>query len=401
MKAPFLITIIMIFAFFTKYDIIFKVNKGGIIMIYFDYSATTPVDNKVLNAFCEATTSFIGNANSLHTLGVKCKNQILQDSSEILKDLGLNKDDYEIIYTSGASEANNLAIKGYVERFTTDKHIITTSFEHPSVTAPIGYLQNKGYQIDFVKINKKGLVDLTNLENLITDKTILVSIVSVNSEIGIKQPITEIAQLLKKYPQIIFHCDVTQSIGKVKEDCTKIDMMSFSAHKFYGVKGIGALIKKKEIKLIPQILGGTSTSKYRSGTPFHPLVHSMAYALQLASESFHERYQKTKEMNEYLMKELSTISQVRINSNEYAIPHIVNFSILGKDSIEIVEYLSRKEIYISNHTACSSKQPMSLAVYNLTGDKELALSSVRVSLSYLTTSTEIDALIHAIKEMVD
>ena len=370
-------------------------------MIYFDYSATTPVDNKVLNAFCEASKSFIGNANSLHTLGVKCRNQLSQDSKEILKNLNLDENEYEIIYTSGASEANNLAIKGYVERFTTDKRIITTSFEHPSVTAPIGYLQNKGYQIDFVSTNKKGLVDLTSLEKLITDKTILVSIVSVNSEIGIKQPITEIAQLLKKYPQIIFHCDVTQSMGKVEENWGKIDMMSFSAHKFYGVKGVGALIKKKEIKLIPQIHGGTSTSKYRSGTPFHPLVHSMAYALKLATENFLERYQKTKEMNEYLINELSKISEIRINSNEYAIPHIVNFSILGKDSIEIVEYLSQKEIYISNHTACSSKQTMSLAVYHLTGDKELALSSVRVSLAHLTTSTEIDALINAIKEMVN
>jgi len=370
-------------------------------MIYFDYSATTPVDNKVLNAFCEASKSFIGNANSLHTLGVKCRNQLSQDSKEILKNLNLDENEYEIIYTSGASEANNLAIKGYVERFTTDKRIITTSFEHPSVTAPIGYLQNKGYQIDFVSTNKKGLVDLTSLEKLITDKTILVSIVSVNSEIGIKQPITEIAQLLKKYPQIIFHCDVTQSMGKVEENWGKIDMMSFSAHKFYGVKGVGALIKKKEIKLIPQIHGGTSTSKYRSGTPFHPLVHSMAYALKLATENFIERYQKTKEMNEYLINELSKISEIRINSNEYAIPHIVNFSILGKDSVEIVEYLSQKEIYISNHTACSSKQTMSLAVYHLTGDKELALSSVRVSLAHLTTSTEIDALINAIKEMVN
>ncbi|MDY0209295.1 MAG: cysteine desulfurase family protein [Bacilli bacterium] len=370
-------------------------------MIYLDYSATTPVDNDVLNAFCEASRSLVGNANSLHELGIKCQSRILQDSKDILKNLGLDDKQYEIIYTSGASEANNLAIKGYLERFGTDKHIITTNFEHPSVTAPVGYLQNKGYQIDFVKTNKKGLVDLVDLEKLITDKTILVSIVSVNSEIGIKQPISEIAMLLKKYPQIVFHSDITQSIGKAHEVCTNIDMMSFSAHKFYGVKGVGALIKKKEIKLIPQIHGGTSTSKYRSGTPFHPLVSSMAYALQLATESFNARYQKTKVTHDYFVKELSRIPQVRINSNEYAIPHIVNLSIIGKNSIEIVEYMSKKGIYISNHTACSSKQQMSLAVYNLTEDKGLALSSVRVSLSHLTTFADIDALINAIKEMVN
>jgi cysteine desulfurase len=391
----------MIFAFHNKYGIIFAVNKGGIIMIYLDYSATTPVDNDVLNAFCEASRSLVGNANSLHELGIKCQSRILQDSKDILKNLGLDDKQYEIIYTSGASEANNLAIKGYLERFSSDKHIITTNFEHPSVTAPIGYLQNKGYQIDFVKTNKKGLVDLVDLEKLITDKTILVSIVSVNSEIGIKQPISEIAMLLKKYPQIVFHSDITQSIGKAQEVCANIDMMSFSAHKFYGVKGVGALIKKKEIKLIPQIHGGTSTSKYRSGTPFHPLIYSMAYALQLATVNFDNRYQKTKTTNDYLVKELSRIPQVRINSNEYAIPHIVNFSIIGKNSIEIVEYMSKKGIYISNHTACSSKQQMSLAVYNLTEDKGLALSSVRVSLSHLTTFADIDALINAIKEMVN
>ena len=370
-------------------------------MIYLDYSATTPVDKDVLNAFCKASKDFVGNANSLHILGEKCKNQITQDSEEILNNLGLDKEKYEIIYTSGASEANNLAIKGYIEMFAPDSHIITTNFEHPSVTAPLGYLQNKGYHIDFVKTNKHGVVDLADLERLITDKTRLVSIVSVNSEIGIKQPIQEIALLLKKYPQIVFHCDITQSIGKVKEDCTDIDMMSFSAHKFYGVKGVGALIKKKQIKLIPQIHGGTSTSKYRSGTPFHPLVHSMAYAMKLATENFNIRYQKTEMINHYLVKELLKITQVKINGNEQAIPHIVNLSIIGKDSIEIVQYMSKKGIYLSNHTACSSKQPMSLAVYNLTNDKELALSSIRVSLSYLTKLSEIDSFIHAIKEMVN
>lgn len=369
-------------------------------MVYLDYSATTPVDEGVLTAFCNASQLFIGNANSLHKLGIKCQNQILKDSSSILKDLGLNEEQYEIIYTSGASEANNLAIKGLLERFSPGKHIITTSFEHPSVTAPAGYLQNKGYIIDFVKTNKSGVVDLKDLEKLITDQTVLVAIVSVNSEIGIKQPIVEIARLLKKYPHVIFLSDVTQSVGKVYEDYANLDMMSFSAHKFYGVKGIGALVKKKEIKLVPQIHGGTSTSKYRSGTPFHPLAHSMAYALALATKDFTERYQKTSNIKDHLVKKLENIPLVKINSNEFCIPHIVNLSILGKNSIEIVEFMSKKDIYISNHTACSSKQQMSLAVYNLTQNEDLALSSVRISLSYLTTIEDIDFLVEAIKELI-
>ena len=369
-------------------------------MIYLDYSATTPVDQDVLDVFCECTKKNIGNANSLHLLGNKCDEQINEDSKSILKDLGLN-DDYKVIYTSGASEANNLAIKGLLEASPQGKHIITTEFEHPSVIAPLGYLQKKGYFIDFVKTDKNGVVDLVDLEKLITKDTVLVTIVSVNSEIGIKQPINKISKIVREYPHVLFHTDITQSIGKIIEDLSDIDMMSFSCHKFYGIKGVGALIKKKNIKLTPQIHGGTSTTKYRSGTPFHPLIHSMAYALSKAVHDYSNRIIQVEKVHSYLCEQLANIPTIKVNSNIYAIPHIVNISVLGKNSIEIVKYLSEKEIYISNHTACSSKQQMSLAVYNLTKNKELALSSVRISLSHLTTISEIDFLVKSLKELVD
>lgn len=362
-------------------------------MIYLDYSATTPIDKEVLKSFCDAS-EYIGNPNSLHKLGIEAHNLIDSATDQIKKLLNLN--DEEIIYTSGSSESNNLAIKGVCDKYPNrGKHIITTPFEHSSIYGPINYLVDRGYIVDFVKIDKNGLVDLEDLKYLLTDDTVLVSINAVNSELGIRQPIEQIGELLKDYPKVIFHADLTQAIGKIDIDTKNIDMFSFSAHKFFGIKGIGCLVKKKKLIIEPLIHGGKSTTSFRSGTPMTQLIVSISKALRLALEDKEQKYQKVKELNEYLKDKLSKYENVYINSNEYAIPHILNLSVVGVKPETMQHALEEDEIYISTQSACSVSNAHSKAVLALTNDKKRAESSIRISISYKTTKEEIDKFLES------
>lgn len=363
-------------------------------MIYLDYSATTPVNKEVLASFSKAAIEYPGNPNSLHKLGLESNKLIEASTKQIAKILGVKEN--EIIYTSGSSESNNLAIKGIADKYKNrGKHIITTNFEHSSIYGPISYLQKDGFDVDFVKTLDNGLVDLEDLERLIRDYTILVTICSVNSEIGVRQPIEEIKKIVKKHEKCFLHVDMTQSIGKEKISFDDIDLVSFSAHKFYGLKGIGCLIKKEKIALEPIIHGGKSTTIYRSGTPCLPLIVSLAKALRLAYENFDAKYEHVKELNSYLKEKLSHYDLVRINSNDYCIPHILNISVLNVKPETMQHALEEYDIYISTKTACSSKENISRAVLALTNDKERAASSVRISLSYLTTKEECDEFLKA------
>lgn len=360
-------------------------------MIYLDYSATTPVDKNVLETFNKVTLDFIGNPNSLHTLGVKSKD-LIDSSTKLIKKI-LNLKNSEIIYTSGSSEANNLAIKGICEKYNNrGKHIITTPFEHSSIYGPLNYLSELGYDIDFVNIDSNGQIDLADLKNKLRDDTILVSVVAVNSEIGILQPIDEIKHILKDYKKCFFHVDATQAIGKIKLDISDIDLVSFSAHKFFGLKGIGCLIKKENISLIPQIHGGKSTTNYRSGTPAVALIASLAKALRLIYESLDNDYKQILELNKYLKNKLKKYSEVKINSNDYSIPHILNLSIIGVKPETMLHALEEDEVYISTQSACATGAS-SKAVYALTKDEQRANSSIRISISKLTTKEEIDKFI--------
>lgn len=367
-------------------------------MVYLDFSATTPVSKEVLDKYYNDNINYPGNANSSHLLGKKISDEIDKTNKLILKLLNLDER-YEVVYTSGSSEANNLVINGLFSKFN-NIHIITTPFEHSSILAPSSYLQKKHVRVDFVNLLENGLVDLKHLESLIDDDYTLVSIASVNSEIGILQDIEKISQMLEKYPKVFFHSDATQSIGKVSINLENVDFISFSAHKFYGLKGIGALVKKKSISIDSQIKGGRSTTKYRSGTPAHPLIFSLGFALSLVLTDLEEKNKKVLSIYNYLKDSLQKINNIYLNSNEYSIPHIVNFSVLGYNSIELVHMLSEKQIYISNHSACSSDKELSHSVLSLTKDESRARSSIRVSLSYLTTKEDIDYLIKALKEIL-
>ena len=228
-------------------------------MVYLDYSATTPVDKRVLDTFNKVCLEYPGNTNSLHSLGVKSHELSDYATEEIAKMLHVKKS--EIIYTSGASESNNTVIKGVCERYKNrGKHIITTFLEHSSIIAPLNYLTSQGFEVDFVKIDDNGLVDLEDLKRLMRDDTILVSVCAVDSELGLKQPIKEISEIVRKYPKCYFHVDCTQALGKINIDLSGVDFASFSGHKIFGLKGIGLLYKKENIVIEPLIHGGKSTT---------------------------------------------------------------------------------------------------------------------------------------------
>jgi len=362
-------------------------------MIYLDYSATTPVDSRVLDTYNKVTNNFIGNPNSLHRLGVEAKKLESEATEQIKKILNLN--DEEIIYTSCASESNNLAIKGVALRNSKKgKHIITTNLEHSSIYGPIGYLQNLGYEIDFVKTNEFGLIDIENLNSLLREDTILVSIGAVNSETGVKQNIEDIALLLKNY-NCYFHVDATQAVGKIKLNFSNIDLVSFAAHKFYGPKGIGVLIKKKDILIEPLIHGGKSTTKYRSGTPALPLIAALSKALRLIDEELDNNYNKVEKLNKKIVEKIETYENVTINSNEYSIPHILNISLLNIKPETFQHALENYDIFISTQSACSANNPISKSVYEVTKNEEQAKHSIRISLSGITTEEEIDKFLEA------
>ena len=361
-------------------------------MIYLDYSATTPVSSEVLDSFNKACTEFLGNANSLHTLGVNCKNIVDQATNQIASILKVKSS--EIIYTSGSSESNNTAIKGICLKYQNrGKHIITTRFEHSSIYGPISYLQQQGFEVDFVESNDDGTVNLDSLKSLLRDDTILVCINAINSEIGIIQPINEIGEILKDYPKCFYHVDLTQAIGKIDVDFTNIDLAAFSAHKIFGIKGIGVLYKKESIVIDPLIHGGKSTTVYRSGTPMHPLIVSISKALRLIYEDKEKRYNYVKELNNYLKEKISNYENVYINSNDKCLPHILNISVVGIKPETFLHALEKYEVYISTQTACSSEKAISQSVLALTKSEDRAKSSLRISLSHVTTKEELDKFV--------
>ena len=369
-------------------------------MIYLDYAANTPIDKKVLDYYYDISQKYYGNPNSVHKIGKDAKNVIDKATENIAKKFGVSKE--EIIYTSGATESNNMAIKGVCEKYKNKgKHIIISSLEHNSIIASATVMQDKGFDVDLVPINKEGLVDINELKKLIREDTILVSIVAVDSEIGLVQPIEEISILLKQYPNIHFHTDATQAIGKVKIDYSNVDLITFSPHKFYGINGIGVLIKKKNTNLIPLISGGKSTTIYRSGTPVTPLIASVDKALDIALFNQDDRYNYVLDLNKKVINHLKKYNFIHINNTDKSIPFTINFSIKGVNSKDFAKMLEEKDVYISTKTSCCPDNTPSKLVYALTKDESLALTSVRISISHLTTKEEIEKFLEIFDECID
>lgn len=363
-------------------------------MIYFDYAANTPPCAEALQPFCNVSRDFIANPNSAHPLGLQAKARLDEATKQIAEILHVKEN--EIIYTSGASESNNLAIKGVAGRYKNfGKHIITTWMEHSSVNGAVGALKEQGFEVDFVGTNEDGLVDLDELKDLLHDDTILVSVCYVDSETGVKQNIGEIAKVLAGHPHCLLHVDATQAAGKIPLDVEKADLVTLAPHKFYGLNGCGILIKKEGVMLEPQISGGMSTTDFRSGTPALALIASTAAALQVAVEKMDERYQYVSGLNRQLREALSRCSAVRINSTKNSVPFILNVSLAGVSAGQFLDAMGKQGICLSSKSACCAPNTPSRPVYALTKDRKRAMSTLRISLSHLTTQDELDALLKA------
>ncbi len=357
-------------------------------MIYLDYSATTPVDERVLDSYIKVTREYIGNANSIHTLGSKSKELLIQATNQIAEIFNCHPK--EIIFTSGASESNTTAIKGVAFKYASrGKHIITSSLEHKSVLEVMKYLSSIGYEIDYVNILPNGQVDLHHLENLIREDTILISICAVNSETGFKQPLKTIRQVInKKNPNVIFHSDLTQALGKTRFYLSDLDLASFSSHKIYAPKGIGILYKKRNVIIDTLIYGTTENCPFRGGTPALPLIVAFSKAIRLENDKLDSNIKKCEKLKNELLKGLSKYP-IHVNSNELCVPSIVNFSLLKIKSETFVHALEKYDVYVSTTTACSSLEESTILKAISNGDKNISTTSIRVSLSYLTTIEEI------------
>lgn len=358
-------------------------------MIYLDYAANSPVEEEVLNVYYETTKKYFANPNSVHKLGLEAKELLDKSTNNIAKNLNVLPE--EIIYTSGATESNNLAVKGICERYKAfGKHILVSSLEHNSIIASATTMQEKGFEVDLIPVNKDGIISVDEIKKLIRDDTILVCVTSIDSEIGIRQPIEEIGKFLKNYPNCYFHTDATQAIGKVDIDLKDVDLATITPHKFSGLNGFGMLIKKKHVGLKPLINGGRSTTIYRSGTPVLANVVALDKALDIALKNRKERYNYVNKFYKIIIEKLKNYDRVIINNTKNSIPFTINFSIKGLKSLDFVKKLEEYDIYVSTKTSCCPSESPSKMVYALTKDKNLASSSVRISLSHLTKEEEVN-----------
>ena len=358
-------------------------------MIYLDYSATTPVNPEVLDSLVKVSKDYIGNPNSMHNLGVKSR-ALLKSATRQIADC-LNVKMEEIIYTSGATEANNTALLGVALRYKNrGNHIILSKLEHPSEYVLANYLENLGFRISYVNNDSDGLIDLEDLKSLITDKTILVSIVGVNSEVGVRQPLKTIRQIIKKEnPNTIFHSDLTQALGKVAINLNDVDLASFSGHKIYGPKGIGLLYKSEKVDIVPLIHGSSKDFPLRAGTPPLPLIVALSKAIRLCLIDLDKKELYVKKLNEKIVDDLSHYPNLKFNNTKYSIYHVINISLMDIKPESFVHAMEDHEVYISTNTACSSGE-LSTSVMALYGDKKRAMTTIRISLSCNTTMDEVN-----------
>ncbi|MBQ5917305.1 MAG: cysteine desulfurase [Lachnospiraceae bacterium] len=373
---------------------------------YLDNSATTKVSENVTNLMVKVMMEDYGNPSSLHMKGVEAEKYI-KESKDIIAKL-LKVDAKEIIYTSGGTESNNLAIIGAaMANKRAGNRIITSSIEHPSVLATMKYLEDNGFEVIYLPVDSNGVVDMEALKEAMTKETILVSVMHVNNEIGAIEPVSEISKYIKSInPEVVFHVDAIQSFGKLVVQPKKmgIDLLSVSGHKIHGPKGIGFLYASSKVKLKPIIFGGGQQKGMRSGTENVPGIAGIGLAAREAYENFEEKISKMIELKDYFIDRVTSIENVTVNSSKGAegAPHIISVSFLGVRSEVMLHSLEDKEIYISSGSACSSNKPSVSATLKGIGLKpEQIDSTVRFSLSYDTTKEELDYAVDTVAGMIE
>ncbi|MBM7660525.1 cysteine desulfurase [Bacillus mesophilus] len=372
-------------------------------MIYLDNSATTRPYEEVIDAYVKVATHYFGNPSSVHALGSEAERLLYQSREVISKLLSIHPS--EIIFTSGGTEGNNIAIKGTALKYKNrGKHIITTAVEHASIQEGLKQLEKHGFEVTFLPVNKAGAVAVQQVKDAIRPDTILVTMIHVNNEVGTIQPIQEIGELLKQYPKILFHVDDVQGMGKVPLSIVDsgIDLLTISGHKFHSVKGTGMLYVRQGVKLEPLFTGGSQENQLRAGTENVPGIVAMTKALRMTLENQQEKMEHLTKLRNHLTGFLNRFPEFVINTPlEGASPHIVNFSIPGLKPEVVVHALEDYKIYVSTKSACSSKQTSASRILLEMGmPNSVAKYAIRVSLSTQSTLEEIQAFCSAIETII-
>lgn len=373
--------------------------------IYMDYNATTPTDPKVLEAMLPYFCEVYGNASSSnHKFGWEAEEAVSKARRQVADLIGARAT--EIVFTAGSTESNNISIKGIAELYKEKgNHIITCTSEHKAILETCEYLEQNGYEVTYLKVDETGLIDLNELKNAITDKTILISIMSGNNEIGTLQPIEEIGKICKENG-IIFHSDATQTVGKIPMDVDKmgIDLMSISAHKFYGPKGVGALYirsKNPRVKVSKQTHGGSQEKGMRSGTLNVPGIVGFGKACELCKENLDSEMEKHIRFREKMLNEFLKLDNVTLNGHRTErLPNNINLSIAYTESDGIIAGL--KDIAVSTGSACTSASASPSHVISAIGlNNEIPRAILRISFGRFTTEEEIDYTINKLIETIN
>ncbi len=362
--------------------------------IYLDHAATTKPYDEVVSLYTRMESEIYGNSSSIHGLGIEALSYLNKARESILKSLKINKG-YKVIFTSGATEANNLAIIGYcLKHQNRGKHIITSNVEHPSVLECFRYLEKLGFKVTYLKVNKNGVVDPSELEKAMTKETILVSLMSTNNEIGSMNDLKKLSQIVHAYPKAVFHSDTTQSVGKDNVDYSLLDMFVVSGHKIHGLKGSGCLVLKDKIELEQRVFGGGQEDGLRSGTVPVSLCCSLAKSLQIIQSKIHAESERIYKIHQQFLDKIENIDGVELNSTISSSPYILNFSLTKKKASVVVEALSNVGIYVSSVSACNSKKEASSYVVSALGKSDV-LAHNTIRLSFGEDNKEEDALVFA------
>lgn len=373
-------------------------------IIYLDNASTTKLDPVVKETFSSALDKYYANPSSIHKLGQEANYLLNKTKDEILTLLRCS--DHQVIFTSGATESNNLAIKGVCLRYKNrGNHIITSIYEHPSVLEAFKQLEKEfGFEVTYLYPNSDGIISPQDVKKALKKETIFVSIMAVNNEIGSLNPIEQIADLLKDYPKVIFHSDAAQLIGKTNKNINfnKIDLLTISAHKMHGLVSSGVLIKRKKIELLPLASGGGQEYNLRSGT--NDLASALAFkkTLELALSTSKERYLHVENLANRLISYLKSNPDLyELNLPKEINPYIINFSSIKKKGSVVVEALSNAGIMVSSISAChSSKEKGSYVVASLGKNELISNNTVRVSLDYLNTNEDIDTFVSTLDKII-
>jgi cysteine desulfurase len=369
--------------------------------IYLDYQATTPLDPRVLEAMMPYFTHQFGNPHSRsHSYGWEAEEGVEKARAQVARLIGA--DEKEVIFTSGATESNNLAIRGVAEFYKDRKnHIVTTVTEHKCVLDTCRHLQEQGFEVTYLPVQKNGLIDLDALRAAITDKTVVVSVMAVNNEIGVIQPLAEIGKICRE-KKAFFHTDAAQAAGKIPLDveAMNIDLMSISGHKIYGPKGIGALYvrRKPRVRLVPLIVGGGQERGFRSGTLPTPLCVGLGEAAEIATKEMDEESKRLAKLQERLLKGLqSKLTDIVVNGDlEQRIPGNLNISFAYVEGESLM--MGIKNLAVSSGSACTSASLEPSYVLRALGvEEDMAHTSLRIGLGRFTTEHEVDT---AVEELV-